>query len=277
MEKFFHQKYVIVTGGSSGIGRCASEQLVKMGAHVCVVARRKDLIEETLAALRLQKKSESQEIESLCLDVGDREAVTRELESLSQRRNIDILINNAGVAYANYTEQTAPGVYEEMMKINYFGSLWTTRALLPHFQKRRAGNIAFVSSLAGVLGVFGYSAYTPSKFALMGLSDVLRQELKPFGVKVSVLLPPDTQTPQLEHENKTKPAETKAIAGAVKPKPPEVVARSLLQGIASGKFHIVPGLDSKVPYFATRFIPSIVRWFTDGDVAKVQKGKISSQ
>src|SRR5690606_26546487 len=196
--------YVVVTGGSSGIGRSLANQLVQLGASLCLVARRKPLLEEAAAALSPLCTREGQVVETLPLDLSDREATTSALKELSERRDIDILINNAGVAYANYIDKTNPSVYEEMMRINYFSTVWATCALLDHFKKRKRGNIANVASLAGVLGIFGYAAYAPSKFAVMGFSDVLRQELRPDGITVSVLLPPDTMTPQLEYENRTK-------------------------------------------------------------------------
>jgi 3-dehydrosphinganine reductase len=146
--------------------------------------------------------------------------------------------------------------------------------MIPHFKQRRRGHIVNVSSLAGVVGFIGYAAYAPSKFAIMGFSEVLRNELIPHNVKVSVLLPPDTDTPQLAMENQTKPPETKALSGKAKLMQPDDVAMALLQGMVAERFHIVPGgFDSKVPYLGIRYIPGILRWVLDRDLMKVVNQK----
>lgn len=121
----------------------------------------------------------------------------------------------------------------------------------------------------GVLGFFGYAAYAPSKFAVMGFSDVIRNELSGRGVRVTVLLPPDTETPQLEEEGRTKPPQTRAINGTVRTMDPDDVALSLLRGMAAGRYHVVPGRDGKLPYYATRWFPGLVRWVIDREARSV--------
>ena len=117
--------------------------------------------------------------------------------------------------------------------------------------------------MAGAIGIYGYTAYSATKFALVGFSQCLRAEMWPHNIKVSVCLPPDTDTPQLAFENQYKPAETKAIAGNVKTMPAAAVADSMLSGMASGTFEIIPGFDGWSSAFAQRLVPGVVRMVCD--------------
>lgn len=97
------------------------------------------------------------------------------------------------------------------------------RAVVPHMKRRRQGRICFISSVAGQLGVFGYGAYSASKFALRGLGEVLAMELKPYNVGISLSFPPDMNTPMFEQENKEKPWECHQISGKVEMQQPGMV------------------------------------------------------
>lgn len=266
LRRHFFKKNIVITGGSSGIGLSLARQLAELGANLFLVARREEPLQEAVAALKELAEHDEQTFLYATADVGERESIEGVLETWLQEHDLDILINNAGIAYCNYMEETDPAMYEEMMRVNYMGTVWASRAVMPHFKKKRRGHIVNVSSLAGVLGIFGYAAYAPSKFAVMGYSDVIRQELHPHNVKVSILLPPDTDTPQYAAENATKPEETKVVAGKVKLMDPDAVALQCLRGVASESYHIVVGADSKVPYYGVRWIPGITRWVIDRDL-----------
>ncbi len=140
--------------------------------------------------------------------------------------------------------------------------------------KEKGGIIVNVSSIAGFIGVFGYSAYGVSKYGIIGISEVLYSELKRYNIHVSVLCPPDTDTPQFAEEEKTKPPETKAIAGTAKLMTPEAVAKSLIKGIERKKFMIIPGFSGKFIYFMKRHLPGFVQFVFDKDVKKVQKKSV---
>lgn len=93
---------------------------------------------------------------------------------------------------------------QKLMSINYLGSVYPSRAVITTMKERRVGRIVFVSSQAGQLGLFGFTAYSSSKFAIRGLAEALQMEVKPYNVYVTVAYPPDTDTPGLAEENKTK-------------------------------------------------------------------------
>jgi 3-dehydrosphinganine reductase len=267
----FSGQRVVLTGGSSGIGRSLAVLLARQGADLLLLARRPESLQDTLQELAAYRRP-GQTLEACSADVGKREQIEPLLIDYAARNPVDVLINCAGVACAQYLEQTAPEDFEEMLRVNYLGTVWATRALVPHFRSRRRGHITNVASLAGVIGVVGYAAYAPSKFAVMGFSDVLRAELRRFGVRVSVLVPGDTDTPQLQAENRTKPAETRAISGRAPPMSPEAVACSCLRGMAAGRYHIVPGARNQLVYALLRHLPGLARWFMDYQAAATVTG-----
>lgn len=132
------------------------------------------------------------------------------------------------------------------MDVDYFGTLHPVRAVVPSMIERRSGSVVGVSSTAGLVGVFGYSAYGPAKFAVRGLLEVLRVELRPYGIHVGCVCPPDTDTPQLAYENRFKPPETFAISGAIRPFTAERVAASIVAGMSTGRFVISPDWQSRL-------------------------------
>lgn len=261
-------KRVFITGGSSGIGLALARKLVAGGAHVAIAARGVEALEAARAELQ-GSAGEGQRVRAYNLDVGDRDAVSdvsvRVLEDLG---GVDLLVNNAGIARPGYVHELPAEVFEDMVRVNYLGTVWVTRAFLPALMAQGSGHVVNVSSIAGVLGVFGYSAYGGSKFAVTGFTESLRQELKPHGVGVSLLCPPDTDTPQLAYEEGFKPAETRALSGKVKPMSASAVAQALLDGVAAGRPEIVPGLDGGFTVFMARRFPGLVRRIMDRDIAR---------
>jgi short-subunit dehydrogenase len=136
--------------------------------------------------------------------------------------------------------------------------------------KEHGGYIVNVSSIAGFIGLFGYTDYSASKFAIIGFSEALRSELKRYGITVSVLCPPDTDTPGFHEENKTKPEETKAISGSAKLMQPDEVARALLSGMRKEARHIIPSFDGKLIFLLKRLLPGLVEFVMDSTIKKVQ-------
>jgi 3-dehydrosphinganine reductase len=137
------------------------------------------------------------------------------------------------------------------------------KAALPLMVARRRGHVLNVSSLAGVIGIYGYTAYAASKFALAGFSQALRAEMWPHGIGVSVCMPPDTDTPQLAFEEAHKPAETRAIAGIATKLTADQVAAAMVRGVQKGAFEIYADLDSRFRAVSQGIIPGVVRWVCD--------------
>jgi len=136
--------------------------------------------------------------------------------------------------------------------------------------ERRRGSVVGVSSAAGLVGVFGYTAYAPTKFAVRGFLESLRGELAPYGVHVGCSFPPDTDTPQLADENQYKPRETKAVSGTIKPLSAERVARSIVEGIEKERFAIVPDLSTRGLAKIVGLAPGLVAGVMDRQVRKAR-------
>lgn len=265
-------KKVFITGGSSGIGKAAACMLAKSGADVWIAARGQERLDEAIAAVEQYRIDPAQRFGTIALDVSDREAVTAAAAAVVEGLGgIDVVINNAGIAHPAAVSETPDEVFDSMMRVNYFGTVNVTRAFWPAFMRQKSGAVCNVSSLAGVLGIYGYTAYAASKFAINGFSECLRQEAIDHNVTISLVFPGDTDTPQLAYENEFKPAETKAIAGKVKVMSAEEVADCMLRGVAKGKWHILPGFESKFAHFMSRHFPGVTRFVIDGALKKYRR------
>lgn len=261
IESYFKGKHVVITGGSSGIGFACAERIVKSGGTVTLVARRADVLDEA------QKKLGAN-AHTLQLDVSKEADVMDKAVAHAAAHPVDMLINNAGVVMPGRFMDLTTDQFRWMMDINYFGTVHCCKAFIPAMQRQGGGHILNTSSMAGIIGIYGYTAYSATKFALNGFSQCLRAEMWPHHIKVSVCMPPDTDTPQLAFENQYKPAETKAIAGNVKTLPASAVADAMLSGMAAGTFEIIPGFDGWSSALAQRLVPGVVRMVCDSGQKK---------
>lgn len=249
-NQFFTGKLALITGGSSGIGYALANQLVEAGASVILLARSQEKLDEAKRALTSQISQPEQLIHAIPADVTDVESLSMAIEDMAKTIGIpDFIFNCAGVALPGYVEQLKLEVFKWTMDIDYHGTVNVIKLLLPHLLQRGSGHIINFSSMAGVIGTFGYSAYSGAKFAVRGFSDVIRSELKPKNIRVSIVYPPDTDTPQLAFENQFKPYETRELAGSDKPISAAAVARETLKSVSRGKYAIVPGAEAKLLYF----------------------------
>jgi 3-dehydrosphinganine reductase len=267
----FNGQHAIVTGGSSGIGKATAKLLAKQGAHISIVARDRAKLEAAKLEIEAEKIDSTQKIFAIEADVSNRDRVETAIKSCIATIGIpDILINSAGVAHPGYFQEIPIEVFERSMAINYFGSLYSIKAVLPSMEKHKKGNIILISSGAGLIGIYGYTSYSPSKFAIRGLAESLRGELKPLGIQLSIVYPPDTDTPQLEAENLIKPPETKMITQTAEVMSVEAVARSIINGIDRNKFAIAPGLEMTLLKRLHSILSPGLNWYFDRLVAKLK-------
>ncbi|MGD1895428.1 MAG: SDR family oxidoreductase [Phormidesmis sp.] len=236
------RSHSIITGGSSGIGKAIALNLARQGANVSILARGEERLLQAKAEIEQARKSAAQTVLALRVDVSDRAQVETTIEDAIDRLGPPAqLITCAGIAHPGHFQELPVEMFEKTMAVNYFGTLYAIRAVLPAMKQQSSGQIGILSSGAGLIGLYGYSAYGSSKFAVRGLAESLRAELKPLGIQVSIAYPPDTNTPQLEVENKTKPAATKEITATAMLWQPEAVAQVILDGMAKGRFEQSPG------------------------------------
>jgi 3-dehydrosphinganine reductase len=267
----FNDKNVYITGGSSGIGLSAAKLLSSLGANIMIFARNKKRMEDAIEEIRELKKDKNQNFSFMQLDVRKNDEVKKTMDrAVKKFGKPDILINSAGIVYPDYFERISYRSFDETIKTNLYGTRNVIASLLPPM-KEMGGYIINVSSLAGFISLFGYTSYCASKFAIIGFSECLRSELKRFGITVSVLCPPDTDTPMLQEETRIRPAEARAIASSAKVMNPDDVARSLIKGISKGSFVIMPNRESRFVWLAKRLFPSLVEYIMDMQIRGIQR------
>jgi 3-dehydrosphinganine reductase len=236
-------QHVLITGGSSGIGLALARQCACEGARLSLLARDKAKLAAARSAVAASSPS-APEAAVLSADVAvEAEVLAAISEAERIHGPVDVLIACAGISRPGYFEEVPVGVFERSMAVNYFGTLYALKALVPAMRRRRGGAVVLISSGAGLHGFFGYTPYSPTKFALRGLAEALRAEMKDTGVHVMIVYPPDTDTGQLAEENLTKPVETAAITAKGGLWKAEDVARVTLEGLAKRRFAVTPGLQ----------------------------------
>jgi 3-dehydrosphinganine reductase len=264
MATTFHEKLIWIAGGSSGIGLALAKQLAALGAHVFIMARREIVLQDALLEIQAARINPNQHFGTVSVDVSDSEQVMQVADALMAAEGVpDILINSAGTVQPGLFTDLTPQDFKSNMEINYFGTVNMCRAVAQCMIARRSGHIVNISSLAGFLGAYGYTAYGASKYAVRGFSDALRSELKEFGIHVHIVFPPDTDTPQLAYDNANKPFVTKELSGAAKALSAGEVAQVILKGIARRKYIITPGFDVTLFYFLVTSTGNLVYWVLD--------------
>lgn len=213
------KSHAVITGGSSGIGFGLAKQCAEEGVKtITLVARNKERLEKAQHELVAKYPSTKFHIQSI--DVGDYTAVEAGAKDIVKNGGPPtLLFNNAGMAVAYAFQDVPVAEFENSMKCNYLGTVYMTKALLKHMPS--GSTIMMTSSMAGAVGVYGYTAYSPTKFAIRGFAESLQSEVRRDGISVSIAFPPDTDTPTFAAENKTKPEETFLISDAAGLQQPE--------------------------------------------------------
>ena len=181
-------------------------------------------------------------------------------------------MNSAGFHRTGYVEKVPISDIEDEIRVNYLGTVYMAKQVLSGMMERREGWIMNISSLAGLKGIFGYAGYSGSKFAVVGFSEALRSELRPYGISVSVLCPPDVDVERPEHYIKREqPLENLKISEGAKLMQPGDVSRAAIKGLESGSFIIIPGFSGKMLYVANRIAPWLVDMVLNRTIDKARK------
>jgi NAD(P)-dependent dehydrogenase (short-subunit alcohol dehydrogenase family) len=188
-------KTVLVTGGSSGIGKATALRLAKHGAQVALASRNR----ESLELVRQEIEQAGGTALVVPTDVTDAEQVRQAVEAtVAKFGKLDILLASAGLSMRAYFDGSQLEAMERVMRVNFFGALYATHFALPHVKKTK-GSLVAVSSLTGKRGIPSYSIYGASKFAIQGLYEALALELARDGVHVGVVSPAFVDTPLREN------------------------------------------------------------------------------
>ena len=181
----FRDRVALVTGASSGIGAQLARDLAARGVRVALVARRAERLEQLAAELGADRARWPSPATSRPVPPSRR----RSRGCSTHWGRLDLLVNNAGLARHGLFKDEDPDTFARLMEINYLGTVWAIRAVLPAMRARGEGWIVNVSSVAGKLGQPDESAYSASKFAVTGLSEALVSELAPLGIHVMTVYP----------------------------------------------------------------------------------------
>ncbi len=235
-------KRAVVTGASSGIGRAVTIALARRGAALAVAARR----EKELTALAAECAAMGVRCVAITADVSKETDCRRVIDTATKELGgVDILVNNAGFAIFDAILAAREDDLRSMMETNFFGALHCAQAVLPQMLARGEGAIVNVASIAGIMGFARMGGYSATKFALVGFTEALRDEVATQGVHVSMVCPGTTRTEFFRTAEKGKmPAASRLILAV----PPERVARSVLRAIESGRDRIV------VPWTAAAYM-----------------------
>jgi 3-dehydrosphinganine reductase len=265
--------HAIITGGSSGIGKALAFQLAEQGYCLSLIAR--DVVKLNQVECELKARFFNLKVQIISADVGDSESIMPAVErAIDQFGAPELLVTSAGIAEPGYFEALSIDNFERAMRINYLGSVYAVKAAIPAMISAKTGRVVLISSGAAFTGIFGYTSYGASKFALRGFAEALRAEMKPKGVGVSIVYPPDTDTPQLIAENLTKPAETKSISGGAKALTAESVALTIIRGIKKKKFSIAPGFEMKMLNSLNSCLAPVLYRYFDRVIRKTQSREL---
>lgn len=246
--KDFHNHLIYITGGSSGIGLETARQLAGKGAHIVLMARNAEKLDAACREVAAARRTPLQRVAGIAMDVTDPQDVRAKLQQAINRFGPpDILINSAGVVANDHLEDLPYETFDRVIQTNLYGVRNLCANLVP-VMKARGGRIVIIASLAGLIGMYGYSAYGTSKFAVVGLAECLRSELKPHGIPLTLVCPPEVKTPMLADEETTISPQSKAVkmmAGALTPR---YTAKKIIQAIQKKRFLVIPGMRARLVY-----------------------------
>jgi 3-dehydrosphinganine reductase len=266
-------RHALISGGSSGIGLALAKKLFAAGCNVTILARDATRLESACLEIEAVRRGADRRVLAVSVDVVDALAVQSAVDqAVSMFGAPAFVVASAGIVIPLIFEELPISAFKQTMDVNYLGSVYLVRAALSSMRGSGSGHIVLVSSGAGLLGVYGLSAYTPTKFALRGLGEVLRAEFRPEGISVSVVYPPDTDTPMLREEIKIRPEITSRIAASAKTTTADEVADAILKGVSKKQFSIAPGFSlSALAYFAGVIAPLLNRFQFDPLIARLHK------
>lgn len=193
-------KNALITGAGKGIGKAIAIALAKEGVNVILVSRTQTDVDQ----LAIETSNLGVKSLALSADVSDINSITKAVEkALAEFKTIDILINNAGIASFGKFLELEPEAWEKIIQVNLMGTYYATRAVIPNMIERQTGDIINISSTAGLNGNALTSAYSASKFAVLGLTDSLMQEMRKHNIRVTALTPSTVATDMAKDLNLT--------------------------------------------------------------------------
>lgn len=258
-------KVAIITGASSGIGKACAEHFGKCGYKVVIAARNKD----NLQSIHISLSSKGVDVLAVTADVSIEHDCRNIIEeTVNKYGRIDVLINNAGISMRALLNDVDLNVIDQVMKINFYGTLYCTKLALPHLLKTN-GSVVGVSSIAGFVGLPARTGYSASKFAMNGFLDALRTENLKTGLHVMIACPGFTSSnirnTALDATGKAQgetPRDEEKMMSA------EKVAEHIYEGVMKRKRLLVLTFEGKLAVFLSKFLPSFISKVVFNKLAK---------
>lgn len=254
---------VLITGAAGGFGQELTRQLLEAGSRLILTDLDAAVLEERVAAIR-RTVSTGEVLACLAVDLADRagcESLHRQVKALALP--IDILINNAGIAFYGRTDEVPVEKWERLMQINLLAPLRLSALFATEMIDRRSGHIVNISSMAGWSGSEGLAYYAASKFGLRGFSEALFNDVKQYNVRVTAVYPFFSRTPILQVERfGTLAQEDRGLPEHLVTDPAKVIAATI-QGIRNNHLHVFPDATAKVIHRLKRYSPKLLDWIGD--------------
>lgn len=275
---------VLITGCSSGIGKATALQFYEAGWNVAATMRQPDAHTELQPSSRLKLYT---------MDITKPETIHAAVDAcLADFGGIDVVVNNAGFALLGAFECTSPEQVHRQFDTNVFGTMHVIRAVLPHFRAQQSGLIINVTSIGAQVAMPLYSLYHGTKWAMEGFSESLQYELRPFHIRVKVVLPGAVQTEFWDRQALLKSDEAAdydsyaqavydnyaAFAKRGAASPPAVIAKRIFEAATDGstRFRYTAGRGAGLTLFLKRWLPtnlyfSMVRRTTEPSTRSFQR------
>jgi NAD(P)-dependent dehydrogenase (short-subunit alcohol dehydrogenase family) len=267
MNSRWNVKHAIISGGASGIGLAMAKALAADGSHITVLDLNAPvaIIEQIVA----QCKTQDQQVLAIEVNMTDAPAVRAAVASaVEQQGPPDFSLNCAGIQFADNFEKIPDDAFAKVINVNLIGSRNFAVAVLPTMQP--GSQLALLASMGGLIANYAYSAYSASKFGVVGLAEVLRTEYAAVDIGISMICPPEVPTPMVEEEMRHMhpvQRELKDSAGLVTTD--ELVPYALDKCVLKKQFRVIPGARARLMYVLSRYLPSsIFNWYIDGVVRK---------
>jgi len=250
---------VFITGYASGLGKQLAMSYLAQGFSLllCDVSPNNDFVLELKQQASMQQKVAVFHVD-ICEAVTLKQQLDYAVRSFGQ---IDLCIHCAGILVSKPFMQISNNEFQQIMDVNVMGTRNLVAAVVPHLDN--GAQLGLIASMAGLTGVYGYSAYGASKFAVMGMGKALQFELKALGIDVSLICPPSVDTPMVQSEAKTIHPATKVMKDMVGTLTVSEASEQIMHGLKKRHAVIIPGKRAKMVYYSERYLPtSVLRFVT---------------
>jgi short-subunit dehydrogenase len=263
MRRELSGRRILITGASSGIGRCLAEQLAAAGARVILASRSTDKLNDLAGTLTAR----GADALAIPTDITREEDRQRVLNTALQRfGGLDVLVNNAGVASWAHFADCTEDILRQIMEVNFFAPAELIRLAIPTLVQGQQPAIVNVSSMCGKRGMPAWSEYSASKFALCGLTEALRAEMARFDIDVLLIVPgltrSDLHRTLLKNEGRMQINFDEGM-------PPEQVAAGIVKALRKNRAETVLGREAKWILRLNRFFPRLMNWLIARRVKKL--------